>query len=929
MKILRASAGSGKTYRLSKAYIGLLLSSGQKDAYRHILAVTFTNKATEEMKERILDDLYRLSSENPRARELLVAMLHDYGSFSVSTIDHFFQRTLKAFSREIGQFADYQIELDRKSLIQEAMDRILDSLTPDDRELVRWISGSLEGSLERGSELDIEGSLYDMGNQLKSEECGKLAESLGIDMLAEYSKDRLERLGKACAELRDSFIDALRNAGLEDVSRSERFRLEGRKRALKKLPGAMEVVEEGFRAYNTACEIGDRIFSLGFAGEFYSAFDALLREKNVMCLDESNLLLRDIIGDSDAPFIYEKVGVRYDSFLLDEFQDTSNVQWNNFLPLLRESESRGGHNLIVGDVKQSIYRFRDSDWSLLASGVLEAFPDAEVETLQGNWRSSREVVSFNNGFFRMASERLGLSDIYADVAQEVMRGDAQGGRVEVDFCSDQLEKTYGCICRARDAGASFGDIAVLVRNRKVGAAVADYLLQKGVPVISDDSLDVKSSPAVNRVVSLLTAYDNPDDVICAYIAGSLGIEFRPEYHSLVDLCESLLRALCAACEGFMDGETLFVQAFMDEVRSWSETNGNNIRQFLRHWDETDLAIGSPRNENALRVCTIHKSKGLQFPYVIFPFADKVELYRPGVRWCSLDAAKCGLPEVMSGIYPVNLGGDKADTFFDGELERERRRQLVDNINLFYVAMTRAEKALSVISAPPTKKFAASLSSGSPEYSRLSDLLYEYVGGMDSISYGEPYDFGAIERRTVAEHDFFCCYPSVPLGGRLAPSGDAEDFFGDGSVTGVVASARLRGIVLHSVLSSVTGPESLGAAVRNACADGLLSEAESRECMDFLSSRIASRPEWFPSGDTPGVEVLSETGVFDSTGREHRPDRVLVYPDGVRIIDFKFGDRREKSHLRQIERYAALYESLGFEVLECCLWYVEQDEIISI
>ena len=254
---------------------------------------------------------------------------------------------------------------------------------------------------------------------------------------------------------------------------------------------------------------------------------------------------------------------------------------------------------------------------------------------------------------------------------------------------------------------------------------------------------------------------------------------------------------------------------------------------------------------------------------------------------------------------------------------------MDNINLFYVAMTRAEKALSVISAPPTKKFAASLSSGRPEYSRLSDLLYEYVGGMDSISYGEPYDFGAIERRTAAELDFCCRYPSVPLGGRLAPSGDAEDFFGDGDVTGVGASARLRGIVLHSVLSSVTGPESLGAAVRNACADGLLSEAESRECMDFLSSRIASRPEWFPSGNAPGVEVLSETGVFDSAGREHRPDRVLVYPDGVRIIDFKFGDRREKSHLQQIERYAALYESLGFEVLECCLWYVEQDEIISI
>lgn len=927
MKILKASAGSGKTYRLSREYVRLLLSSQDKDAYRHILAVTFTNKATDEMKERILEDLDELSHENPRARKLLVAILHDYGAFSVSTIDRFFQRTLKAFSREVGQFADYQIELERKELIHEAMDRILDSLTPEDKELVGWISGSLAGRLERGSEIDFDNALYEIGCQLKSDQCIHLAENCGIDLLSEYSKERLSALEGACRSICLSFVDSLRNAGFEGADNTKKFTLSGNKRRLAKLPDAMAVVEEGLAAYNTAYDIGEKIFSLGFAGEFYSAFDTLLKEKNVMCLDESNQLLRDIIGNSDAPFIYEKVGVRYDSFLLDEFQDTSNIQWDNFLPLLRESESRGGQNLIVGDVKQSIYRFRDSDWSLLDSGVGKCFPDAGVETLQGNWRSSRRVVAFNNSFFTMASARLALSDIYSDVEQKVMRDDPQEGRVEVSFCDDQLEKTYDALCAALECGASCGDVAVLVRNRREGAAVAEFLLEKGIPVISDDSLNVKSSPVVRRALALLTAYDNPDDVICNYISGTLGVSFPDGYHSLVDFCEGLLRSMRDADPGSFEGETLFVQAFMDDVKSWAELNGNDIGRYLRHWEESSMVIGSPKNDNALRVITIHKSKGLQFPYVIFPFADKVDLYKADVKWCHLDARKNALPQVMSGIYPVMLGKDKESSCFAGELEDERRRQAVDNLNLFYVAFTRAEKVLCIISAPPSKKFRDALSAGKQEYTRLSDLLYEFVGGMDSIAYGDKYDFRGMRRRHSGELDFGASYPSFGLDGRLRPSSDSEDFFSEDMRTGISASSRLKGIVLHGILSSVDSLDALGKSVGKAYADGLLDEPERQECMELLSSRVSVHPEWFP-GNSSEHAVLSETAVFDSDGQEFRPDRVVISPDGVRIVDFKFGQKR-KSHLRQIEKYASLYTSLGYRLVQACLWYVETDETVSI
>ncbi len=927
MKILKASAGSGKTYRLSKTYRDLLLDSRIPHPYRHILAVTFTNKATAEMKSRILRDLSELSRSDPRAQALLTDLLHDYGAFSVSTIDRFFQQTLKAFSREVGQFADYQIELDKDALIAEAMDRILDSLTEDSRELLQWIRTSLDDTLGQGRRYRVDEGLQEIGKLLKNDEFRELSERYGISGREAFDKQHLEAIRSSCRTVIRDFHRQAEALGLE-VTPGKALKKPG-KRALAASPELAELFESRYRVYNTAFILQDQIYRLGLAGEFYREFDALLAEKNLMCLDESNTLLRDIIAGSDAPFVYEKTGVRYEHFLLDEFQDTSHIQWENFLPLLRESESKGSGSLIVGDVKQSIYRFRDSDWKLLGSEVLAAFPEAQVETMQDNWRSSRAVVGFNNRFFPYAAGQLGLSDIYADVEQYPRSDEPQEGCVQVSFCDDQLAAVQASVLQAHGSGARWGDIAVLVRGKREGAEIAARLIGAGIPVISDDSLSLKSSVVVRRLVSLLSCYDNPDDAVGRFLADSMQLEFPAEYHSLVDFCEELLRSMRAADPASFEGQVLYIQAFMDDLQGWVQTNGNNLRYYLRHWEEKDIWIGSPENAASVRILTIHKSKGLEFPHVIFPYAEQVELYRHGVHWCRLDGRGTPLGEEVSGIYPVDLTGSTQDSLFDGAEREERRLQLVDNLNVFYVALTRAAKSLHVISCIPSKKCRESVAKGKPDFGNFAELLYAFVGGQETFRSGVPYDFTKMARKAalLQEQDFPGAYPSFALGTRLAPSQDAEDFFGADGRVGIDASPRLRGIFLHDILSAVRTPDELDAAVSAAVRDGRLDAAGGEKARQLLGEGIAAHPEWFP-GTLDGVEILNEADLFDATGRLERPDRVILRGRSATIVDYKFGAEKE-SYRFQLLRYARLWHELGYEIASACIWYVESGKCVEV
>ena len=513
LKIMKASAGSGKTYSLARTYINLLLKNDDRYAYRHILAVTFTNKATDEMKSRILKELHVMAT-NPsgssylkdfvpslfaseelmqkKAQTVLHDILHDYSAFAVSTIDRFFQQTLKAFSREIGQFASYQVELDKDSLVAESVDRILDSLTESSGGLLSWLTDNVLEQIEQGGRYSMDANLLNMAMRLKSSQRQEAVEKAGIDEDQTYSKDNLNRIRTSCRQIIADFrkevkdrakraLEILETAGVDpadsnrgflsslyiyaELKENEQFDAPkdtffsraadpdqwfAKSKVGKYMPLVYPFLEapledfcslwgKEYAVYNTACILDGQIYGLGVAGELRRTFSELMKEKNVLCIEDSNTILRDIIDGSDAPFVYEKLGVRFDHFLLDEFQDTAQVQWTNFSPLLHNSDSQGGENLIVGDVKQSIYRWRGSDWKLLDKDIPGEFPDHIEEVLDTNYRSLKNVVTFNNEFFEYASAQLDtqtgvqgegpLARIYSDVKQKVARKAAEDGCV--------------------------------------------------------------------------------------------------------------------------------------------------------------------------------------------------------------------------------------------------------------------------------------------------------------------------------------------------------------------------------------------------------------------------------------------------------------------------------------------------------------------
>ncbi len=1067
IEIIKASAGSGKTFTLAKKYISLLLETKDRYAYRHILAVTFTNKATEEMKSRILNELHVLATD-PRksdyygdfvpeyykdnasiqdaAETVLCNILHDYGAFAVSTIDRFFQQTLKAFSREIGHFASYQIELDRNSLIAESVDRVLDSMTGDkkDAKKLKWLTDNTISQLEKGEGYKLDYSLKAVAMRLKSEEHRTLVESEGIDEDLIYSEVELKRLDEGCSKVCDDYMSAVKDsaskvgaafarAGLDpsdtmrqfmfkcldkylnihdsslipDITDSFRNNAGDTDRWFPKAKAYMkdmvtpEVIsavadfvamfDHEYKVYRTAVLLKAQVYGFGIANELRQEFDALLKEKNVLSLDDSNTILKNIIDGTETPFIYEKLGVRYENFLLDEFQDTSRVQWDNFRPLLKNSVDSGFYNLIVGDVKQSIYRFRDSDWKLLRDDAPKSFGDnVKPDTLKENWRSFGNIVRFNNSFFQNVSYALdnkfaSASDdgvirrIYEDVSQEVRKkGD---GCVRMTFCphEDELQVIYDSIQSALAKGYTYRDVAILVRTNKDGAAIAQYLISQQIRVVTDDSLLISSSLTVRRLVSLLSSIDNPDDSIARYLAAHLDVEVPQSYSSLIDLCEDLLRKLKNYKEDVFESEVLYIQSFMDRLRDYVELNGNSLHAFLKDWEGNKDNISSPKVGDAVRIMTIHKSKGLDFRYVIVPYLEGVGLVKPEKKWCKPDVSGTALDGVATGVYDVTLSGKSEQTLFAHHYREETLLQFVDNVNVVYVAMTRAKECMDIIAQLPPEEVRDEImgigkfkerDGSRGEYEQLdmtvlddfSKILYWYahsygpelgfipvedqqcedeeqVQEIQSFVYGEipqakpeGEDQGMIPLPTK-----FHSWPLNPADGvedapvnergRLKFKPDATDFFAENGVAGISASQRVKGVVLHDILSCVCTPEDLESAVESAVCDGRISEDEAPQILNMLRESIMSvqAQEWFPEDRHT---VMNEVELLDTDGEVYRPDRVVRVGKSVRIVDYKFGEKRN-AYERQVRKYASLYGRMGYEVESACLWYVATGEIVKV
>ena len=1001
LKIMKASAGSGKTYSLARKYISLLIESQDRYAYRHILAVTFTNKATDEMKGRILKELHVLATDPQRsdyynffvpekiatagklqnkARLVLTDILHDYSAFAVSTIDRFFQQTLKAFSREIGQFASYQVELDKDSLVAESVDRVLDSLTEENVGLLSWLTDNVLEQIEQGGRYSMDANLLEMAKRLKSVQRQEVLERYGIPENQEYSKDKLMQIRNECRNIvtlfREKVIDAAKRiieltqqqgVDLKDTNRGflqtlniyaqlcDNEKVEplkptfvakalnpeqwfAKSKSNNLLPLVRPFIESllqdfcamfdrEFKVYNTALILDEQLYGLGVAGELDRAFKDIMKEKNVLCIDDSNTILRNIIDGSDAPFVYEKLGVRYEHFLLDEFQDTSCVQWDNFYPLLQESDSNARDNLIVGDVKQSIYRWRGSDWKLLDETVPSRFPGHELEVLDTNYRSLANVVNFNNCFFKSAAAVLdqmtgssdggAISKIYSDVKQNVGKWMSAKGNVTLTFCDSgsELEKVLEAVREACEHGALLSEIAVLVRSNAIGESVATYLIDNGISVVTDDSLKVKNSMTVRRLVSLMSYMDNPEDTVNGYLANTMDVTLPQGCSCLVDMAESLFRDIRRYdVDQVWKGEILHIQSFMDYLQDYVSANGNSLRGFLKYWEEKNPSISSPASGDSVRVMTIHKSKGLDFPYVIIPFVENVNLYKANSSWCYPALEGTSLSSLAEGVYDVTLSKASEHTLFAEDYSKESFMQKVDNLNTIYVAMTRAALGMHIIAKTPSAKCLKAVDDGDlAQFADFSQILYWFASssseageipgnddllppfevtrsvdddGVERFDVGEMVDFAGLRKSSDSDAASFRitggdALPSIPLNpgpgdaavdvkerGRLKFSAESLEFFAeDGSM-----SKRLKGVVLHDILSRIKTADELHESVQISVMSGDMTAQEAVDAESMLSERLAEvdHRRWYHDG-----EVLNEMSLINSDGKIYRPDRVIL------------------------------------------------------
>lgn len=1001
VKIFRASAGSGKTHRLTLEYLNLL--SRDERAYRRILAVTFTNKATEEMKRRVIEHLFKKSSQgDERASKLLKNILHDYSSFNISTIDRFFQQTLRAFAREIGKSTSYGVELNEEMVRALAIDKILFNLdTSDDNRLLDWIMELSVQRIDSGKSWDIRSSINSTSSQLFKEayRTAIMGEDLNLlskesieeysgiiaNIISEYEKKMVE-FGERGVEIlakselspfdfsnkKSSFAQRFRKLVDGDFSLSNLTFIDAgkgterwfSKSALKESPDLLvkgakadslslrslikEIVdyeESCSRDYITAVTISKNLYALGLMSDIQKSIQDVCAENGVVLLAETTELLNGIIDGSDTPFIFEKIGARTDHFMLDEFQDTSLLQWENFRPLIKNSLASGCSNLIVGDEKQSIYRWRGSDWMLLNKRVFNEFNEEEINSsaLLENWRSGKEVVQFINDFFPRAAEacdnllennavfETSVASIYSSVIQIIPKlNEGKSGYVELKFGtkseensdeSEDIQDNESCeesvLNFVREKiellvtnGSNLSDIAVLVRKNKEGAIIANHLIKSGIKVISGDSLFIKSSSSVSSIISQLRYLSNPLDSVNNILARFSCIEHiinnKISALSLYELCESLIETVP---EETKRAESAYILAFMDNVKEFVKQNRSDLYAFLEWWDDYSekLTIPAPDGEEAVRVMTIHKSKGLGFSSVIIPFSDFEFKGKQDILWCKPETA----PFNIMPVVPVNLSEKLSNTHFSRDYEKERFLAVVDNLNLAYVAFTRAKDNLFIYVTEPLKS--------SKKAKGVGDILsYVYSDkAIDkSLVFGDCVVTPKRDTSILLEREM-PLIRSYDNSDNLRLTLRSEEFFNEND------NSRTRGVVIHSIMSKIMRPDDVYAAVNDAVASGEIEQRDRESTTQFIL-RLVNAVEkygWFSNN----VTVMNEIGIILPGGEIYRPDRI-VKGEEYAVIDFKTGKQRSSSHIKQIERYTSSVKEMGFENVHGYLWYLDENII---
>ncbi len=965
--------------------------------------------------------------------ELRSEILHQYDQFSISTIDAFFQRVIRAFTRESGLIGDYRLEVDQDTVLEEVINDLIDELG-ENKELTRWVVEFAKENLENDRAWDVRTSLIEFAKEIFREEfkaiekevregsadpnffvtlkdklwrirsdftksvsrpARRALETIGAgrwtDFDFSYGKNSgilsfynafagtaLAPMNKEWDRMRSYFMFA-KNWPSKNTMKRDQIMAAADQVLIPAIEEILAVFDKDYKKALSADVALKNMYVFGLLSDIARKLQDYKAENNLMLLADAPKFLNEIIQDSDTPFIYEKIGSYYRNYLIDEFQDTSGFQWKNFLPLLTNGLDQGYSSLIVGDVKQAIYRWRGGDLTLLQQEVERAIGKdrVRIEELDRNFRSAANIVRFNNALFKTAANIVAAdtgsslaSAAYEDAAQHESRENA--GFVKIDFVKDErdgkrwkdaaMEMIPQYLEKLQLQGVPLSDIAILVRFNNEGQDVASYLLEyKNSPsalkncrydVVSNESLRMEGSASVNLLLGALRYLLNPEDPIArAQLAFEYARLHAPERNSvevfevtnqvvfesqlpdrftkeklslkklpLFELTETLIDIFKLGRER---GELAYLIGFQDQVLEFYSRERNDIAAFLEWWeehkDQEKTSIKISGEVDAVKIMSIHKSKGLQFRYVIVPFcAWSVDHTRPPNLWVKSDE----IPFRDAGFLPVPYSSALDNTYFREAYLQEKTAVYLDNLNLLYVALSRAEEGLIVTSAKLWGKTVAKWLSDSiiqDDFlkSHFNETTQEFrLGDWDMKEESQ-------ERKPTPAVELKS-YPSSRWRDTIVIRQTGTSFF-----EGVETEARVKinyGIHLHAVLSRIQYASDVDQAVERLVREGTILEEEVaglRTQLDALMNHpVIGR--WFEAG----WDVRTEVPILMPAGAENRIDRLLIKDKKAIVIDFKTGVKA-KSDQQQVLQYIEVLKQMEFTEVEGYLLYVREQEVISL
>lgn len=1034
--IYDASAGSGKTYTLVKEYLKIILTAPKNDAYRTILAITFTNKAVHEMKSRVVDSLSAFSKDHPsekalqlmqdiaqdtglsliaikeKAQGIIKNLIHNYAAFDISTIDKFTHKVIRAFAHDLGLPITFEVSTDTENLLTEAIDSLI-AQAGEDEVLTKLLVDFTMEKTDDDKSWDVSREIMDTGRLLLNENNREEVTHFHTKSIPEFAEIKTKLLAISDALISETvqiasqafqlieehgidptsfsaghfpnhlknLIEKKYNAAHKKYHEVDDIKInktaKDRERIEQIIPNLLENLAQVYARfekidyYEAFCK---NITPLSLLNTVSNELAKIQKDQNVLSIAEFNKLIFDQIQNQPAPFIYERLGEKYRHFFIDEFQDTSEMQWLNLIPLIDNATSsedldgRKGSLLIVGDPKQSIYRWRGgkAEQFIALSKENNPFnnPDKKSVSLDTNYRSYSQVIDFNNAFFQLLSNEFTNED-YQDLYKNhsfQKKNSKLGGHVSISFIPEDdeltpdelfLNATFQKIEALKAAKFRNNDIVILTRKTFQGSLIANFLNEKGIPVLSSESLLLASSSEVKCIVYVLKYLNNNSDIdakvhFLYYIATFhqdklpihdfilLGKECQTELELEVWLKEYGIdfsfqnvrkKSLYEATELIISKmilkqkQSAYTQYFLDVILEHDIKKQAGIADFLNYWQQNShkLSIPSPEGIDAVRIMTIHKSKGLEFPVVIFPFAEDDYAKGPKEKiWLNADEEIMGLPKALVDKSSKITGyGEDAKLIYT----QKKQEDLLDDVNVLYVALTRAEEQLHIISK-------MNMTKDDLLPNNMSSFFIKYLENHGFDKDKSEYLFGDPTRvstiiETVENTN------QIPILEGILDFKNIKIAQRESVMWQTKQQAAIEyGNTIHEILSYISNPSDSKLALEKALENGLIIPSQKAEIAQVISEIVghSDLTDFF----NPQNKVVNEQTIVHKNVGLLKPDRMVISSTNeVYLLDYKTGAYHAK-HQTQLDNYQTAIESMGYRVVKKALIYIgENIEIVNL